>query len=107
MKNQEFVNEKIEIDGIVYWYKPMIISEKAERKWRRGEKLDHEIYPICKMCHNEVLAKEFVYLLINNYKSFPNCWVHSKCFHNWTPEQVMKMLKSDYEIAKRSKHWFR
>jgi len=74
---------------------------------------------ICPLCRKQIKSGNEIYLLINNYKLFPNTIVHSRCV-DLTPimnsipiidwKSTIKKLKKDYEQAEQSrKHnacWF-
>ena len=87
------LKKKIEIDGIPTWIRPMIRTLQCDRT------------NICPLCREEIKVGVEAFLLINNYKLFPNVLVHKKCAEasaweviQW--EVILRVLKEDFETAK-------
>lgn len=57
----------------------------------------------CAICDKNIIKnKDKVVLLVNNYKLFPNCIVHINCLPKGkVNEDVLKMLKNDYDNIKK------
>ncbi len=48
---------------------------------------------ICPLCNKQIIEGDSLYLLINNYKLFPNVFVHVNCVTT-KKECVIKLTKS-------------
>jgi len=95
---------KVEVDGIT--------TNIRKFTYKKGVN-------ICPLCRKQIESGDETYLLINNYKLFPNVVIHTKCV-DLTPimnsipiidwKDTIKKLKKDYEQAEQSrKHnacWF-
>ncbi len=81
---------KIEIDGISTWIRPMTMT-----KQRIISRIN-----ICPLCREEIKVDADIFLLINNYKLFPNIFVHKKCAEVSGWEVILRILKEDFEMAK-------
>lgn len=81
-------------------------------------KLHYTTNDICPLCRKEIGTGNF-YLLINNYRLFPNVMIHSRCVDStiivdsppvldW--KSTIRKLREDYQQAKETrKHnicWF-
>jgi len=57
---------------------------------------------ICPLCNKQIIKEDNLYLLINNYKLFPNIFVHIDCVTT-KKECVIKLTKSykEYEDFKQ------
>ena len=100
----EIMRRVVEVNGIKTSIRSMI--------WTRT-KSDQ----ICPLCRKKIKAKDKIYLLINNYKLFPNIIIHDECildtgtiFGDLDWKNTIKKLKEDYEQAARSRNhnmcWF-
>jgi len=79
--------DKIEVDGIVTWIRRL--NNVQENKYK---------LPICPKCRKKINSGDDTFLLINNYKLFPNCFIHTNCATpNW--ELLIKLLREDYQKA--------
>ena len=88
---------RIKVDGVITHIRSLTFTEQ------RG-------VSICPLCRKEIKAPNKAYLLINNYKLFPNVLIHKGCiFNSW--EGIIIQLKNDYEsakmIRKRNRCWFK
>lgn len=83
--------------GFPTYYRQMIY------KFIKGHAQENKI---CHMCRNKIQYDQNVYLLINNYKLFPNVLVHKKCFDEMGPQNSVIFLYNDYQEALKYKHWF-
>lgn len=97
--------EPIEIDGVKTHIRKMIFQIRSSDVC------------ICPLCRKIIQPKDKIYLLINNYKLFPNIIIHDECVldnENILPildwENTIKKLKEDYKQAEQvRKHnicWF-
>ena len=62
-------------------------------------------YDICPLCQKEI-RDGVIFLFFNNYKLFPNIFVHFACQNGFPNEEaVVKYLYEDYQEALEYKHW--
>lgn len=61
----------------------------------------------CPLCRQILKHEEEVFVIINNYKAFPNVLVHSKCCNKHGKQNTVKILTKDYETALFYRFWFR
>jgi len=98
---------KITLDNVDYFYKSMQLTEifidMCKKDIRLGERKYFQWCPICKRQLDEPCK---IVIIINNYKAFPNVFVHKECFEESSPEHIMIFLKKNYEEAKKYEHWF-
>ncbi len=76
------------------------------------KKVGNEDNRICPLCRKKIEDKDKIYLLINNYKLFPNIIIHDKCvldkgtiFGDLDWKNTIKKLKEDYERAEQSRNY--
>jgi len=87
------MKEKIEIDGIPTWARRMTMTERRSKCDRVS---------ICPLCRKEIETDDSVFLLINNYRLFPNILIHEECVKQ-DLATVIIILKYDYMRAKDSR----
>ena len=52
---------------------------------------------ICPLCRGEIKEGEKCKFIVNNYKLFPNIFVHEACFTQREPSEVIEWLHKDYQ----------
>ena len=81
----EINKEKYIIGNTMVWVR--------ERLMLREEHLNK----ICPLCRGAVKEGDECKFIVNNYILFPNCFVHSECFHKKSPEEALEWMQKDYE----------
>jgi hypothetical protein len=95
---------KIITDGIITWAREIIYKRRNYES-------------ICPLCKKKIEDGDRVYMLINNYKLFPNTIIHWRCvltkgtiFEDEDWESTIKKLMNDYNKAMKLKEeircWF-
>jgi hypothetical protein len=92
----------IEYQGVNVWYTLVQRTEKIDAVRRRM----HKRSDICPICKEVVQAPQFAYLIINNYKLFPNVAAHQDCVDQMGQINTAAFLTNDYHKALEFKHWF-
>ena len=73
------------------------------RKNQNESKGKGYIADICPICKKDIEVDNNVLIVINNYKLFPNVFVHKDCIETKTEEElieIMENLTDEYEKAK-------
>jgi hypothetical protein len=98
---------KVTLDDVDYMYRQMKLMRTTLNMWKEEVSLgERRILPVCNVCMKEFNELDDIVLIINNFKTFPNVFVHKECFEESAPEHIMSFLKKNYEEAKKYEHWF-
>jgi len=65
--------------------------------------LKRKNYYYCPLCTELIKSKDTVYLVINNFRIFPNILIHKNCYDEEHPKGVVRALENHYEQAKKYK----
>ena len=96
------MKEKIEVDGVITWVRKLHLTEKAYK-----DRMKYQKHPgVCPLCRKDMVAGDDTYLLINNYKLFPNTSVHERCVETTWP-LIIKRLINDWQFAETSRKYNR
>ena len=89
--------------------KPVYFSEFEDDEGTEFCKARKKIrgrYDICPFCHKDI-KEGTIFLLLCNWKLFPNIVVHFPCINGFPNERAaVKYLHEDYQKALKHKHWF-
>lgn len=92
--------QKIEIEGVDCWFAEPNDCEKflaARKNLNRNDK--------CALT-NEELDKNGFYIIINNYKLFPNCFANKKTVDKIGLKEATKQIGENWQAARNFRHWF-
>lgn len=82
--------------GIKVWFKQTIYSKAGNRR-----------PDTCPLCNERIVDGDDLYLIINNYKLFPNLYVHRGCAPSIEEctKHLTKMYREFEKIRKKYEFW--
>lgn len=87
--------EKVEVDG-VQCHMRVFGSEFIQARKRLGHS------DICPLCRRQFGPEDEIYLILNNFKLFPNAMCHTGCVDGPGKEEAIRLLDAAYSDAKRA-----
>jgi len=90
--------------------KEVVIYKKIKTFFRKLQYIDrHRGKDVCPLCNKQIIKGDDLYLLINNYKLFPNIFVHQSCVI--TKKDCVVKLAKNYkkykDFEKKYDYWIR
>lgn len=95
-------NLEVIINGVPCWF---TYRMKVDKSFLSVKKIH-----VSPLCQKSLILNDEIYLAMNNFKLFPNKFVHVKCVEERGLEASTKHLIQSYEFAKKIKSnvdmWF-
>lgn len=95
------MNREILINEIPVWYSEITFNQAGIniRKNKNLERGNDNVSDYCPFCKQNIKAGEPLFLVLNNYKLFPNVIVHKNCVEEVGFKKAAAMLKLSYDNA--------